>query len=315
MGILYQLPSWHRRALEWFEQNADREFAARPFDVGLDIKISSQQKGIWKPAGTPYAVSVVQTHGGVYDDLDPIYYPADGTWEYYYHQQGQTDEDLRNPERMYANSALLRCKADQIPVGVMIPSSAGRGYHVLGLAFVDGLKDGYFRLVGPVTMGPSESADAADGQSSLSISLIGMETGPFDPHAEEDSRLKVIASVYRRQGAPRFRRALLHAYQGKCAMTDYDAEPALEAAHIIPYRGPQTNHPTNGLLLRADMHDLFDLGLVAVNTDTMRLELASELEGTMYEPYHEHPLRLPRDQEARPSVEALDKHRRRSAVV
>jgi len=49
----YALPSWHREALEWFELNAGREFPERPFDVGLSIKVTSLQKGIWKPKGTP----------------------------------------------------------------------------------------------------------------------------------------------------------------------------------------------------------------------------------------------------------------------
>src|SRR5271155_3471993 len=39
----------------------------------------------------------------------------------------------------------------------------------------------------------------------------------------------------------------------------------LEAAHISPYRGLQSNHPQNGLLLRADLHSLFDLGMLAVD--------------------------------------------------
>lgn len=98
-------------------------------------------------------------------------------------------------------------------------------------------------------------------------------------------------------------------------MTRYDAEPALEAAHIIPYRGPQTNHATNGILLRADMHDLFDLGLVAVETDTMRLRLAKELSGTEYERYQDEPLWIPREPSARPSLEALRMHRAQSSVA
>ena len=98
-------------------------------------------------------------------------------------------------------------------------------------------------------------------------------------------------------------------------MTRYDAPPALEAAHIVPYRGPQTNHPANGLLLRADMHDLFDLGLVAVDADSLRLRLAGELAGTEYEQYEGQRLWLPRDEAARPSREALERHRAGSAVA
>lgn len=98
-------------------------------------------------------------------------------------------------------------------------------------------------------------------------------------------------------------------------MTRYDAEPALEAAHILPYRGPQTNHPANGLLLRADMHDLFDLGLVCVDPSSMRIRLSTELVGTKYEPYENKQLLLPRDREARPSEEALAMHMAQSAVA
>ncbi|MEH1887220.1 MULTISPECIES: HNH endonuclease signature motif containing protein [unclassified Nostoc] len=41
-------------------------------------------------------------------------------------------------------------------------------------------------------------------------------------------------------------------------ITNFDAEVALEAAHIIPYSETENNHPSNGLLLRADLHTLFD---------------------------------------------------------
>ncbi|MHB1340554.1 MAG: HNH endonuclease [Coriobacteriia bacterium] len=315
MGVVYQLEPWHLRALQWFEANAGREFAQRPFDVGLDIKVSSLQKGIWKPAGTPYAVSVVQTHKGVYDDQDPILHPLDNTWQYFYHQQGQTEADFRDPGRLFANTALFRCMADKVPVGVIIPSATGRGYQVLGLAMVETYAGGYFGLVGPVSIGVSGPADARESETSVSISLVEFPLAAFDPSAEQDDRIKVVAAVHRRQGAPRFRRALLYAYKGKCAMTGYDAEPALEAAHIVPYRGPQTNHPANGLLLRADMHDLFDLGLVAVDTDSMKLRLSHDLEGTMYEQYEGQPLWIPNDAVAKPSLEALNKHRLRSAVA
>lgn len=311
----YDLPSWHVAALRWFEVNTGRDFDQRPFDVGLPIKVTSLQKGIWKPAGTDYAVSVVQTHRGVYEDRDVI--PSDeGTWTYFYHQQGKTLEDLRDPTRHYANTALMRCEADGIPVGVIIPAEDGRGYHVQGLAFVEkSHTPGYFKLVGPVSVGAPAPEAIAEESGQVSAALIALPIGDFDPSAVRDDRLKVIAQVHRRQGGPRFRRALLRAYNGRCAMTQYDAEPALEAAHIIPYRGPQTNHPANGLLLRADMHDLFDLGLVAVETDTMRLRLAQELAGTKYEQYEGVPLLLPRDAAIRPSVEALELHRAQSSVA
>ena len=51
-------------------------------------------------------------------------------------------------------------------------------------------------------------------------------------------------------------------------MTGCDAVPALDGAHLHAYRGPECNAVTNGLLLRADIHTLFDLRLWAPDGDT-----------------------------------------------
>lgn len=314
MGTEYRLHDWHVSALEWFELNARRTFDKRPFNVGLPVKLTSSQMGIWKPKGTPYALSVVQTRKGVYADLDPLR-ANDGTWVYYYHQQGKTPDALRNPGQFWANAALFRCKADHVPIGVVIPSDSSAGYEVLGLATIERYANGLFTLVGPVSLSAGHAAGVSDQKASVTISLLDWPPDGFDPHAEHDHRLKVVSEVFRRQGGPRFRRALLSAYEGRCAMSRYDATGALEAAHIIPYRGPQTNHLTNGLLLRADLHDLFDLGLIAVDTDSMRLQLAEELSATMYEPLHNERLWLPSDPELRPNIEALNMHRAQSSVA
>lgn len=305
MSTLSGTPDWHLDALRWFEQNAGRTFAKRPFDVGLQVKVSSAQKGIWKPAGIPYAVSVVQTPKGVYADQDPIF-ADEGAWEYYYHQEGKSAEDLRDPYSLYANAGLFRCMADGVPVGVIIPAENGRGYQVLGLAFVADYDKGYFRLDGPVSIG--SGVEPLGSGPEVTVSLIDFASDDFDPNADVDSRLKVLARVSRRQGAPRFRRALLQAYGGRCAMSGYNAPPALEAAHILPYRGPQTNHITNGLLLRADLHDLFDLGLVAVDAEQMKVRLATELQGTSYEGVDGARLWLPQNAAIMPNAEALHRH-------
>jgi hypothetical protein len=300
--------------LEWFQANAGRDFDSRPFEVGLPIKVTSRQRGIWKPAGTAYAVSVVQTHKGIYEDQDPVVDDDGVSWTYFYHQEGKSTEDLKDPQRLYSNAGLFAAWKDRVPVGVVIPAETGKGYHVLGLALVDGYSAGFFTLVGPVSVGALGAVGVAEPERPISAAFVELPTVDFDPDAQEDTRLKVIAAVSRRQGGPRFRRALLSAYEGRCAMTRYDAEPALEAAHIIPYRGPQTNHPANGLLLRADMHDLFDLGLIAVD-ESMQMLLADNLAGTMYEQYAGARVWVPEEPKLRPSPEALAKHRALSVVA
>ena len=74
--------------------------------------------------------------------------------------------------------------------------------------------------------------------------------GEFDPDDVKDARRWVLASIARRQGQPEFRKQLLALYGGRCAVTGSRVEAVLEAAHIIGYKGPETNRPQNGLLLR-----------------------------------------------------------------
>lgn len=132
--------------------------------------------------------------------------------------------------------------------------------------------------------------------------------GYFNVENLEDARRRVTASIVKRQGQFEFRRKLLTAYAGRCAISGCDAEPAIEAAHIIPYQGTQTNHITNGLPLRADIHTLFDLSLLSVQPDTHEVRIAPELLETCYQEFASQKLILPKETFALPSSEALRKH-------
>ena len=137
---------------------------------------------------------------------------------------------------------------------------------------------------------------------------IATESGQFDPHDIEDARERVATSIARRRGQPEFRRKLLVAYQGRCAITGYDAEQALEAAHIHPYRGEHTNHVRNGILLRADVHTLFDLGLIGIEPDTGEVIIRPELNDTQYAQLAGRKAPMPQDVDDRPSSESLRMH-------
>ena len=110
-----------------------------------------------------------------------------------------------------------------------------------------------------------------------------------------------------------FRAKLLEAYGGRCAITGSNATAVLEAAHILPYRGEHTNRVDNGLLLRADVHTLFDLGLVWV-TDGMRVAIAPSLRGTEYEGLEGRELELPKLPALCPNAAHLAAHATRFNV-
>lgn len=75
---------------------------------------------------------------------------------------------------------------------------------------------------------------------------------PFDPTGAVDARETVARQIKARRGQQAFRDKLLAAYGGRCAITGCPVPDVLEAAHIHPYRGEETNHVVSGLLLRAD---------------------------------------------------------------
>jgi predicted restriction endonuclease len=88
----------------------------------------------------------------------------------------------------------------------------------------------------------------------------------------------------------------------------------LDAAHIVPYRGPETNHVTNGILLRTDLHTLFDLRLLSVNPESLKVEVSLKLRDSPYGKFHDRKLRLPAQKDCRPNKEALEQHRREAEV-
>ncbi len=91
--------------------------------------------------------------------------------------------------------------------------------------------------------------------------------------SEDDLRDRVMREIARRRGQRAFRRALHFRFGGQCAVTGCNLADVLEAAHILPYRGPQHNSPDNGLLLRADLHTLFDLDLIGIEPETLTIRV------------------------------------------
>jgi hypothetical protein len=105
-----------------------------------------------------------------------------------------------------------------------------------------------------------------------------------------------------RLGQKPFRQALLSANHGRCQVTGCSEQFALEAAHIFPFKGPRDHHPENGLLLRADLHTLFDLGLLRICAETLKIEIDEKVVDAGYRKLHGSSLRLGR---YRPSKLAL----------
>lgn len=135
------------------------------------------------------------------------------------------------------------------------------------------------------------------------------DEGGFTLDSPEGEREKRLRSIAARRGQPAFRKKLLRAYGKRCALTGCDAPEALEAAHIDPYRSQDSHHVQNGILLRADLHTLFDRGLLGFVYKGQRLTpvLHRSLSKTTYARLSKT-ARLPDEPGHRPSAEALAQH-------
>ncbi len=115
----------------------------------------------------------------------------------------------------------------------------------------------------------------------------------------------VSLAIAKRRGPATLRKQLLEAYQGRCSMTGCAVEPILEVAFLQPNQPTQNSDPSHGLLLRADVHTLFDLHLIAIDPETLNIIVAPSLRNTTYGSLHQKPLRQPTLARFQPSQELL----------
>lgn len=136
--------------------------------------------------------------------------------------------------------------------------------------------------------------------------------GPGSDGADPDAeRWGPDRTIRPRLGQAGFRLAVLDAYGRACAVTTEHSLPVLEAAHIQPYADGGRHDPSNGLLLRRDVHRLFDLGYVTVTPDH-RFRVSDRLKrefdnGKVYYAFDGAPVRVPPG-DAAPDRKALEWH-------
>jgi hypothetical protein len=162
--------------------------------------------------------------------------------------------------------------------------------------------DGEIRPIQADLTLPGDSQDRSDAVGKQSDTEE--EPGPLN---SLDARERVQTDVTRRQGQPKFRRALLDAYRGQCAISGWAVTQVLEAAHILPYRGAHSNPVSNGVLLRSDLHMLFDQGLIDIDPETYKVAIAPDLMGTPYEEFSGKRIQLPADRSSWPDSSCIRK--------
>ena len=299
--LIARLSPEHRRRLDWFEEHQG-EVSGIPGPLADGLLLVSKPKGIYKPSDLPYALSIRVNLDSPYED--GVQVPTTGGgWLLRYHQEGIDPSDR---DRMFTNRGLMQCIADRVPVGVLreqAPAGHRSRYDVLGLATPVCWSDGYFYFESLNPRATPAINPVNDVLEATASSELDQESPLEDAY---DARLRVYRQIVARRGQSAFRAALLEAYQSRCAITGCDAVPALEGAHLRPYRGPDSNAVTNGLLLRADIHTLLDLRLLAPDPRSRNIVISKLLGGTQYEAFSTSHLAEPEAAWQRPSEETLE---------
>jgi HNH endonuclease len=99
-------------------------------------------------------------------------------------------------------------------------------------------------------------------------------------HVREDERIPGghdVGLSKTRVGQQRFREAMLARYGEACAFTGPQPPGALDAAHLYLYSAKPEHDVRGGLLLRCDLHELFDRWLITIDPDTWSIQIAPEL--------------------------------------
>ena len=144
---------------------------------------------------------------------------------------------------------------------------------------------------GNIVRGKIYERDSADGSAIWTAVEMRLQKSTYPTGSSEllpnsvanDERAKYGTPILvsPRLGQSSFRVLVTDAYKRRCAITGENTLVALEAAHIVPYSKNGTHDVRNGLLLRADFHRLFDVGLVSVTQD-LRIKISPKIRETWF---------------------------------
>ena len=148
-----------------------------------------------------------------------------------------------------------------------------------------------YKLVTRKKLSPYDFGCGARGPVHQKLKALGFnitkkdfyEISEEDLYKEDSIRFGAISA---RQGQTVFRSSLLEERGFKCQVTGTKLVELLEAAHIVPHAKGANYNTSNGLLLRADIHTLYDLNLLSID-ENLKIHLApSIMKSKEYGKYH-----------------------------
>jgi len=162
-----------------------------------------------------------------------------------------------------------------------------------------------------IVTGKRYTTDEVEGRQLWEAVAQRMQRSDASP-LDDLSRTGAPRLVQPRLGQGAFRLSVTDAYERRCAVSGERTLPILDAAHIRAFGAGGEHEPSNGLLLRTDIHRLFDLGYVTVSEDH-RFEVSSRLKadfdnGRHYYDLHGTKIGVPKRGFPLPAPAALQWH-------
>lgn len=269
-------------------------------------------EGIYKPAGSKYALSIASMKTNPY--ADKLTYLPDGRWYIKYSAKfGGND--------LAVNQGLFKCMLDKEPVIVLEQlsnktSSQGIQYRLMGLGLIDtydatqdifSIQHVDFATLEKVSYGEQEEKVVA---SALRSNILEK----FMPFIEEDKAIYKVSAQKRDRA---FKDVVLEQYAFTCAVTgtQYYADHLVEAqaAHIIPRRINGSDDPRNGIALSRTAHWAFDQGMFTLSNQYEIIVHPKARHAKVHRfsilDLHGQPINKPEDDAFWPHKDALEWHK------
>lgn len=154
-----------------------------------------------------------------------------------------------------------------------------------------------------ISTSPIKEKNTNDNKKKTKVEITS-KADNFTPNSL-DERSFAKAKVAIRGGQSSFRANLITKWQC-CNITGCSTINALDAAHITPYRGEKDNDIRNGLLLRADIHRLFDAYLIGINPNSLTIHISPKIDDPIYTQYEGKKISLGEDEDI--SLAAIQYH-------
>jgi hypothetical protein len=150
------------------------------------------------------------------------------------------------------------------------------------------------------------------GQDSEVVTVVQDDWEPSSDWREKRESLpREVKESIARPGAAEFRSAVLSEYENTCAISGYSATQAIDVAHIVPYYGEESDNIENAIPLRADLHKLFDKGLIIIDFDYSSKKYRVKVHDFIVADYshiQDAELKIPAEKSKAPSLKAIEIH-------